>query len=117
MGRLALIRSSSFGHLASAFFGPSSHWRHFHTRIKAFWSYFVETKDCSSKASNTVNYVLASQNGLESFQSMRMRLFEDLLRPHGSVYQIFNKNFVKGSLQCVYTNMKDAFEIAVLKFT
>lgn len=111
------FRSSSFGYLASAFLRPSVHWKHFHTRIKAFSSYFVEIKDCISKTSNTVNYILASQNGLENFKSMWMRLFEDLLGPDGSVYQIFNANFVKCSLQCVYTNMKDAFEIIRLKFT
>lgn len=67
VGRMAL-GSSSFEHRASAL-EPSSSWRHFHTQIKAVWSYFVETKDCSSNASNIMNYVLVSQNDLENFKS------------------------------------------------
>lgn len=45
-----------------------------------------------------------------------MRLFKDLLRANGGIYQIFNETFVKDSLQDVYTNMKDAFGITRLKF-
>lgn len=45
-----------------------------------------------------------------------MRRFEGLLRVNGGIYQIFSETFGKGSLQCIYMNMKDAFGITRLKF-
>lgn len=111
------LGSSSFEHLASAL-GPSSIWKHFHTWIKAVWSYFVGTKDYGSKASSIRNYALASQNDLENLKIMCQ--CEWALLKIYSVLMIVFIRFLMKPLQAahysVYMSMKDAFGITRLKF-